>query len=627
MGYNSLQDLFDNIPDGVSIINKDLRIEWVNKALHNKGFHCSGVKGKKCYFIYKRKNKLCKNCPTVKSFVKGKTIRIQERGEDGKYYEVTSIPVKEKGKVEHVVEIVREIKKAKPFTVSLSQTPGAIVFVLDPQLKFVAANKGTEDLLLFSEGQLAGKKISKFIQESKKDATLKRITKAIKGKQHPSFEIGLVATNGEHFLIDAHLNPFYSEGDLLGIEVVAVNVTDLKKVEKDLKKSEEKYRTFVHNFQGIAYKAHVSGIPIIFDGAVKNITGYSSKDFIKGKVKWDDIILPEDFNKISDSWKTLSSVPNYSIEREYRIKKKDKKIVCVHELVQNVCDESGKPAFVQGTLYDITLSKKAEDELKKSKKKVETYLNLAGTIIVAIDKKGKIIMMNRKGCEVLGWKKSDIEGMDWIDKCIPPRNKKEIKKVFNNVVKGKIKAAEYYENPIVTKKGEERIVRWHNTVLRDDEGNITGTLSSGEDITERVNARKVASETRAKYRVIFELSPEAIILSSKEGVLIEINQWALKWLGYKKDELIGKNIKDLKIFDAKNMKKAMSNISKRVKGKEIEPYELEFITKKGKKKYGRVSGNVIGSEKGKVDAIIYIISDMTDIVKSIEMLKKKCNIE
>jgi len=108
---NGLKELFNNLPEGVSIINSDLRIEWVNKHLHNKGFHCEGVTGKKCYFVYKNQKSMCKHCPTVKALSQKKTIRIIETGSDGKKYEVTAIPIIKEGKVNQVIEIVREIKK------------------------------------------------------------------------------------------------------------------------------------------------------------------------------------------------------------------------------------------------------------------------------------------------------------------------------------------------------------------------------------------------------------------------------------------------------------------------------------------------------------------------------------
>ena len=63
--------------------------------------------------------------------------------------------------------------------------------------------------------------------------------------------------------------------------------------------------------------------------------------------------------------------------------------------------------------------------------------------------------------------------------------REEIKSVFSKLMTGDIEPVEYFENAIITKSGEERMVAWHNAYLKDGAGNITGTLSSGQDITDR----------------------------------------------------------------------------------------------------------------------------------------------
>ncbi len=105
MELAALKELFNNLPEGVSIIDSNMRIEWVNKHLHNKGFHCEGVKGQKCYLVYKKRERICKHCPTIKAFSKGKTIRINEKGADGRTYEVTAVPIFKEGKVDNVLEV------------------------------------------------------------------------------------------------------------------------------------------------------------------------------------------------------------------------------------------------------------------------------------------------------------------------------------------------------------------------------------------------------------------------------------------------------------------------------------------------------------------------------------------
>jgi len=109
-------------------------------------------------------------------------------------------------------------------------------------------------------------------------------------------------------------------------------------------------------------------------------------------------------------------------------------------------------------------------------------------ILIVIDTNGRISLINKKGCEVLGYEEEKIIGKDWFDHFLPERIRENTKSVFQKLLKGELEPVEYYENPVLTKIGEERIIAWHNTVLNDDEGHITGTLSSGEDVTDRRRA-------------------------------------------------------------------------------------------------------------------------------------------
>ena len=133
----------------------------------------------------------------------------------------------------------------------------------------------------------------------------------------------------------------------------------------------------------------------------------------------------------------------------------------------------------------ITERKKVEEALNREKEKAETYLNIAGVIMVAIDSRGIVTMINRKGCEILGYEEADVLGRDWFQNFVPERISKIVRPVSEQLLRGEIEPIEFFENPILTKSGKERLIAWHNSVIRDEAGVIIGTLSSGEDITER----------------------------------------------------------------------------------------------------------------------------------------------
>jgi PAS domain S-box-containing protein len=128
--------------------------------------------------------------------------------------------------------------------------------------------------------------------------------------------------------------------------------------------------------------------------------------------------------------------------------------------------------------------------LYRERNKIQKYLDVAGVMFVQIDTEGKVTLVNKKGCDILGYDASEVIGKNWFSGFLPEGNRKAVKEVFFKLVSGEIESVEYFENPIINRNGEERIIAWRNTVLRDEQGRIVGTLSSGEDITERKKAEK-----------------------------------------------------------------------------------------------------------------------------------------
>ncbi len=157
---------------------------------------------------------------------------------------------------------------------------------------------------------------------------------------------------------------------LKGVIEYVRDVTGREKAIKDykiaidaLKESEEKYRSFVQSFQGIAFRSKMNFTPIFFHGAVEEITGYREDEFISGKPKWIEIIHKKDMPVFLKTVRKIRKERNHVAEREYRVVRKDGEVRWVREFIQNICDKSGKPYLVQGAIYDITDRKEAEYEL------------------------------------------------------------------------------------------------------------------------------------------------------------------------------------------------------------------------------------------------------------------------
>lgn len=139
---------------------------------------------------------------------------------------------------------------------------------------------------------------------------------------------------------------------------------------------------------------------------------------------------------------------------------------------------------------EISERQRAEESLRVERDRVQMYLDIAGTIFLVLDTKGNVVLINRKGCEILERGEKDIVGKHWFENFVPPDERRALKPVFRDLVTEGAAIKEYVENRIWVREGVYRLIAWHNTPLRDGQGGVIGTLSSGEDVTERKRAEE-----------------------------------------------------------------------------------------------------------------------------------------
>jgi PAS domain S-box-containing protein len=149
-------------------------------------------------------------------------------------------------------------------------------------------------------------------------------------------------------------------------------------------------------------------------------------------------------------------------------------------------------------LRDITERKQAEAALLQERDTIRNILQTVEAIILALDAEGSIILINRKGCDLLGWSESELIGKDWFTTCLPQNPQvEEVREIFRKAQAADMASSEYYENPVLTRSGEVRLIAWHNSTIRDAEGKVIAALSAGEDITERRRDEVALRETQA----------------------------------------------------------------------------------------------------------------------------------
>jgi hypothetical protein len=145
--------------------------------------------------------------------------------------------------------------------------------------------------------------------------------------------------------------------------------------------------------------------------------------------------------------------------------------------------EDGQKIGYMGVEIDISEKKKIENQLIKEKEFSESVIETANCLIVSLDLEGRITLLNKKCEEVTGYLRDEVLGKNWFELFLPPRLRPNVGEVFHSIIEGQFPSR--HENHILTKSGEERLISWSNTVVRNEKHEITGALGIGIDITEQ----------------------------------------------------------------------------------------------------------------------------------------------
>ncbi|HHS99260.1 MAG TPA: bifunctional diguanylate cyclase/phosphodiesterase [Thiomicrospira sp.] len=114
----------------------------------------------------------------------------------------------------------------------------------------------------------------------------------------------------------------------------------------------------------------------------------------------------------------------------------------------------------------------------------QNYLDVAAVIILVLDVDGNINMINHKGCQVLGYDEADLIGKNWFDLCVPNESSGALKELYDGIIYHHQPVLEHLESEVLDRMGSTRMISWKNVLLKDEQGQVTGMISSGEDVTE-----------------------------------------------------------------------------------------------------------------------------------------------
>ncbi len=400
-------------------------------------------------------------------------------------------------------------------------------------------------------------------------------------------------------------------------EAANLMVEERKKIISDLNKSEEKFlKAFKNSPDGITITSVSNGTLIDVNESICRITGYSRNEIIGGSIVelklWDNTTLR---NKYIELLTKNGRVHN--LDANFRMKSGEIR----NGLISGEIIEIDEQQYILSVIRDITEYKNIEKELLSLEHRFRETLENIHLISVLLDLNGNITFCNNFLLKITGYVREEVIGKNWFELFVP-ETRQDVRQLFlKGLSEGII--TPFYENQICRKNGEELIIRFNNTLLRDAKGNIIGSTSIGEDITEQKkmeeNLRLNENQLSAIYNTVSDVLYLIAVEQNEVYRFISVNEMFLKVTGLKREQVMNKTINEVIPPSAHEM--ILNNYSEAINTKQTVSWEEVSEYPTGKK-YGLVSVTPTYNANGVCTKLVGSVHDITLIRETENEIRK-----
>jgi PAS domain S-box-containing protein len=241
-------------------------------------------------------------------------------------------------------------------------------------------------------------------------------------------------------------------------------------------------------------------------------------------------------------------------------------------------DRNGNIVGIIGTYEDITEQKLAEVALQESEEKYRTLSNNIPDIIYSLDKMGNVLAVNEHAVLHYGYEYDSIVGKPFLN-CIHPDDREMVSNSFLKAVEDHREYTRGLQFRVLAKDESVRWVELDSHMRFDEQGRYLQEEGVLRDITERKQAEEALRESEALFKNYIENAPDGIYMNDLQGNFIYGNRKSEEIIGYRREELIGKNFLELNIISENSLNKAALLLQANIEGKSTGPDEIELIRK------------------------------------------------
>ena len=478
-----------------------------------------------------------------------------------------------------------------------------VIVMCDISGNIMMANKAFSQMLDYKQEDVRGKHIAEFtafvegtyatttgedviIDEEYVTETASKPAELFERGYVSNWESYLVKKDNVHVPAEITMSVLKDkEGNRRGSVVIVRDITERRKAERERERTEREIkdaRDFLENI----FKTTSDGIMVtdpegyitMVNDATEKMLGYS-KDELIGMHPTELGIKGSEHEKKREEFSTQLQEEGLVHGFEHTWLRKDRSFVDVGMNVTFLKDTQGNITGAVASIRDITEQKRSEKEIREAKDFLENIFRTSVDGIFVTNDKGVITIVNKAVEKMLGYSKDELIGKHASE--LVPEGKEYEEEGMEMMKKLHVEGFVAGRERILSRKDGSLIdIEQSSTFLKDKEGNLTGSMSSFRDITERKQVREALKKSEEMYHNLIEFANVGIIVSEKNRIM-HVNKNAEEIYGYSKEELIGQSPSIL--VPEKYRKKHKKVLDKTLKkDKEIKTiHEEEGIRKDG----------------------------------------------
>ena len=427
----------------------------------------------------------------------------------------------------------------------LSARVPLILWSVDRDLRFVSVSgSGTHNLPGYKSQM--GITIPEYFQNNDPEFLPTRMHRRALAGESVAYEYDFAGHTYECWL-----EPLRGEGGVQGVIGVAIDVSEQRRIESQLRLSEERNRAIIENATDIIYTHDLRGNFTSVSPAAEDVAGYTREEALQMNIS--QVIAPEFLETAMDHVQRKlrgEQINAYELD----LLRKDGRRVPV-EVSTRLIMRDGAPVGIQGIARDLTDRRAAERALRDSESRFRAVAETAASAIFICSSE-RFEYVNSASEAITGYTAADLRGKKFWE-IVHPEFRDLVRVRGNARLAGDAVTPNRYEFKIVRKDGEERWVDF--TAGNIEYNGIAALLGTAFDITERKRAEQDLQIQKKQLEELFQTAPEGIVILDPSGAVIQANAEFLTMFGFEGPDVQGKQIDDFLIPASKREESAALN--------------------------------------------------------------------